>query len=190
MFSAPVACELTMDLNTAHRNLCVLDNIFTDDLEEWPYTDHTKRFQHWYQLLCKNGLTGRCYWEVNWTGLVSVGVTYRGIRRTGFSDDSRIGGNDLSWSLDCSADGYSVWHDNRVKNIQRLVPSSDRNTVAVYMDWSAGTVSFYRVTDTLSHIHTFHCTFTEPLYPAFRIRSEFTYGHCSSVSLCQMDEDN
>lgn len=180
-----------MDQNTAHRNLCVFENnIITDEVENWPYPDRSERFRCWYQLLCRDGLTGRCYWEVNWTGLVSIGVTYRKIKRTGFSDDSCIGGNDCSWSLDCSAVGYSVRHDNRVKIIQRHNSSTDWNRVAVYMDWPAGTVSFYRVTDTLSHIHTFHCNFTEPLYPAFRIRSEFTYGQCNLVSLCQMDQEN
>ncbi|XP_051273090.1 NACHT, LRR and PYD domains-containing protein 3 isoform X2 [Dicentrarchus labrax] len=183
------ACELTLDPDTAHRKLVLLENdMVTVEEEQQQYPDHSERFQSWYQLLCRNALNARCYWEVSWAGLVSVGVTYKRIKRSGFSDDSCIGGNDRSWSLDCSAVSYSVWHNNRVKIIRKPAPSTVWNTVAVYVDWPAGTVSFYKVShDSLSHIHTFHCTFTEPLYPAFRIRSEFTYGVASWLSLGQMD---
>ncbi|KAM9336176.1 NLR family CARD domain-containing protein 3-like [Symphorus nematophorus] len=185
------ACELEMDPDTAHRNLFLFDNnIVTFEEEEQPYPDRPERFQCWYQLLCRNGLTGRCYWKVKWIGLVSIGVTYRGIRRSGYGNDSCVGGNDCSWTLDCSDVGYSVWHNNRVRIIPKPASSTVWNTVAVHVDWPAGTVSFYRVNEgALSHIHTFNCTFTEPLYPAFRIRSEFTYRLCHSLSLCQMDED-
>uniref|UniRef100_A0A3Q0R293 B30.2/SPRY domain-containing protein n=1 Tax=Amphilophus citrinellus TaxID=61819 RepID=A0A3Q0R293_AMPCI len=184
------ACNLTMDPNTVHRKLYLPDNNFvTDDDEEWQYPSHAERFDYWYQLMCMSGLTGRCYWEVDWSGQVSIGVTYRGIKRSGSGIDSRIGGNNSSWSLDCSAANYAAWHKNSCRIIDSPEPSTHR--VGVYLDWSAGTVSFYRVEfDTLTHIHTFHCSFTEPLYPVFRIRSEFTYGIYSSVSLRQMDEED
>ncbi|TWW53995.1 Neoverrucotoxin subunit alpha [Takifugu flavidus] len=40
--------------------------------------------------------------------------------------------------------------------------------VAVYVNYPAGTVTFYRfTTDTLVHLHTFKTTFTEPLFPGF-----------------------
>ncbi|XP_078144996.1 protein NLRC3-like isoform X1 [Centroberyx gerrardi] len=173
------ACELTLDPNTAHRNLFLSEDNrkVTEVREKQPYPDHPERFDFWDQLLCRNGLTGRCYWEVKWEGAVSIGVTYRGIRRRGRGDDCRIGGNEKSWSLECCGESYSVWHNNRSTVIPSL-SSSSSNRVAVYLDWSAGSLSFYRVSsDTLIHIHTFHSTFTEPLYPGFR----FVFG--SSVSL-------
>ncbi|XP_070774965.1 tripartite motif-containing protein 16-like [Enoplosus armatus] len=50
------------------------------------------------QVLSRKGLTGRCYWEVQWSGLgVSVAVAYKDIARTG--DDSVFGNNDKSWSV-------------------------------------------------------------------------------------------
>ncbi|XP_071368356.1 NLR family CARD domain-containing protein 3-like, partial [Centroberyx affinis] len=175
------ACELTLDPNTAHRKLFLSEDNrkLTEVREEQPYPDHPERFDCCHQLLCRNGLTGRCYWEVKWKGRVHIGVTYRGIRRRGRGDDCCIGENEKSWSLFCSGNSYSVCHNNRGKDIPDP-SSSGSHRVAVYLDWPAGSLSFYRVSsDTLSHIHTFHSTFTEPLYPAFGL----WFGHGSSVSL-------
>ncbi|XP_071392257.1 stonustoxin subunit beta-like [Centroberyx affinis] len=150
--------------------------------EEQPYPDHPERFDHCPQLLCRNGLTGRCYWEVKWEGWVDIGVTYRGVRRRREGDDCWIGGNEKSWSLFCSDVGYTAWHNNRSTNIPPL-SSSDSHRVAVYLDWPAGSLSFYRVSsDTLIHLHTFHSTFTEPLYPGFRV-GFWSEWSGSSVSL-------
>ncbi|XP_071370484.1 NACHT, LRR and PYD domains-containing protein 12-like isoform X2 [Centroberyx affinis] len=175
------ACELTLDPNTAHRNLFLSEDnrMVTLVREEQPYPDHPERFDYWDQLLCRDGLTGRCYWEVEREGEVDIGVTYRGISRRGGGEDSRLGGNEKSWSLICYSNRYSVWHNYRSTDIPSL-SSSDSDTVAVYLDWPAGSLSFYRVSsDTLIHIHTFRSTFTEPLYPGFRFES----GSGSSVSL-------
>ncbi|XP_038582299.1 stonustoxin subunit beta-like [Micropterus salmoides] len=182
-------CELTLDTNTAHRNLKLSDNerevIYVE--EEQPYPDHPERFDYW-QLLCRNGLTGRCYWEVEWSGGVNISVSYRGIRRRGNSDYCVFGRNDQSWSLSCSDAGYSVWHNNR-KTVLPLSSSSSSSSfysvsgrVAVYVDCPAGSLSFYRVSsDTLIHLHTFNTTFTEPLYPGF-----WLWSYDSSVSLCSL----
>ncbi|XP_027131503.1 neoverrucotoxin subunit alpha-like, partial [Larimichthys crocea] len=137
------------------------------------YPDHPDRFDWWcHQLLCRTGLTGRCYWEVEWRGRVDISVSYRRIRRKVDSIDDMFGGNDHSWSLYCSDDddGYSVCHNNRVTSISSSSSSSSvSHRVAVYVDCPAGSLSFYRVSsDTLIHLHTFKNTFTEPLYPGFR----------------------
>ncbi|XP_078142480.1 protein NLRC3-like [Centroberyx gerrardi] len=173
------ACELTLDPNTVNRDLFLSEDNrrVTRVTEEQPYPDHPERFDYWPQLLCRNGLTGRCYWEVEWKGTVHIGVTYRGISRRGRGDDCWLGGNEKSWSLSCCGNTYSVWHNNR-ETVLPSLSSSDSNRVAVYLDWPAGSLSFYRVSsDTLIHIHTFHSTFTEPLYPGFGV------GLGSSVSL-------
>uniref|UniRef100_A0A3Q0R7S8 B30.2/SPRY domain-containing protein n=1 Tax=Amphilophus citrinellus TaxID=61819 RepID=A0A3Q0R7S8_AMPCI len=143
--------------------------------QQQPYLDHPERFDMFCQLLCKNGLAGHCYWEVEWEGKVDVAVTHRGILRKGYSSAARFGGNDQSWSLNCSDEGYSAWHDDRETPI---CSSSISNRVAVYVDCPAGTLSFYRVSsDTLIHLHTFNITFTQLLYPGFRVWE-------GSVTLC------
>ncbi|XP_042360255.1 NACHT, LRR and PYD domains-containing protein 12-like [Plectropomus leopardus] len=169
------ACELTLDPNTANKKFLLSqgDRQVTNVRKPQPYPDHSERFQYRYQVLCTNGLTGRCYWEVEWKGPAYVGVTYRGIRRTGRGDDSLLGWNDKSWCLDC--DKNTAWHNR--KGTVRTTSNQGFNRVAVYLDWPAGTLSFYRVSsDTLIHLHTFHSTFTEPLYPALRVLGTYSFA--------------
>ncbi|XP_038582294.1 uncharacterized protein LOC119908581 [Micropterus salmoides] len=181
-------CELTLDTNAAHRNLKLSDNNrkVRHVREKQPYPDHPERFDCWEQLLCRNGLTGRCYWEVEWRGSVSISVSYRGIRRRGYSKDCVFGMNNQSWSLNWSDGRYSVWHNNIRTDLHlssSSSSSSSSNRVAVYVDCPAGTLSFYRVSsDTLIHLHIFNTTFTEPLYPGFG----FLIWSGSSVFLCSL----
>ncbi|CAI5657506.1 unnamed protein product [Oreochromis niloticus] len=178
------SCQLTIDTNTVNTKLQLSDNNrrVTRVKEVQSYPDHPDRFDVYQQLLCRNGLTGRCYWEIEWRGNVSISVSYRRIRRKGNSNDCVFGYNDQSWSLWCFDDGpHAVLHNNRVTSISSSSSSSSSvsNRAAVYVDCPAGTLSFYKVSsDTLIHLHTFNTTFTQTLYPGFM----FSPG--SSVSLC------
>ncbi|XP_062418594.1 NLR family CARD domain-containing protein 3-like isoform X5 [Pungitius pungitius] len=177
------SCELTIDTNTVNRELKLSDNNRKVTLvkEVQSYPDHPDRFDYWSQLLCRSGLTGRCYWEVEWRGEVHVSVSYRGIKRKGNSYECLFGWNHQSWSLRCSDKGYYVCHNKTETRITSSSSSSGR--VAVYVDCPAGSLSFYRVSsDSLIHLHTFSTTFTEPLYPGFF----FWPGSGSSVSLCSL----
>ncbi len=53
----------------------------------------------------------------------------------------------------------------------------DISRIGVFVDHSAGTLSFYSISDTMSLIHTVQTTFTQPLYPGFRVFD-------GSVKLC------
>uniref|UniRef100_A0A3B4T9I4 B30.2/SPRY domain-containing protein n=1 Tax=Seriola dumerili TaxID=41447 RepID=A0A3B4T9I4_SERDU len=79
-------CELTLDSDTVYPVLTLSE-------------DNKKQ-----QVLCKEGLSGRHYREVEWLGYVCAGVTYRGIRTKTWAMDTRLG---------------------------------------VYLDWPAGTLSYY-----------------------------------------------
>ncbi|CAI5670373.1 unnamed protein product [Oreochromis niloticus] len=175
------SCQLTIDTNTVHTNLKLSYNNkkVTRVKKVQPYPDHPDRFDV-YQLLCRKGLTGRCYWEVEWRGDVYISVSYRSIRKKGGSDDCVFGWNDQSWSLSCSDKPICVYHGGKSTSISSSSSSSSVcNRVAVYVDCPAGTLSFYRVSsDTLIHLHTFNTTFTQTLYPGF------TFSSSSSVSLC------
>ncbi|CAI5659810.1 unnamed protein product [Oreochromis niloticus] len=164
-------CELNLDLNTIHRKLKLSDNnrkvVHVE--EDQQYVDNDDRFDQWPQLLCTNTLTGRCYWEVEWSGEVHIAVAYKGIKRKGNGDDSRFGKTDQSWSLYCDEGEYFATHNYKSRAIP--VSSSACHKVAVYVDCPMGTVSFYNIiSGTLVHLHTFNTTFTEPVYPGFRVR--------------------
>lgn len=175
------ACELTVDSNTVHRNLRLSANNrkveSVRDSQSYGY--HGDRFEHWRQLLCRDGLTGYGYWEVEWEGKVHIAVAYKGIRRKGRGHDSRFGENDQSWSLSCSHDGgLSVCHN---KERVELRCDSGANRLAVFVDCAAGLMCVYRVcSGSLVHIHTFKTRFTEPVYPGFWVLSS------SSLTLCSL----
>uniref|UniRef100_A0AAY5K968 B30.2/SPRY domain-containing protein n=1 Tax=Esox lucius TaxID=8010 RepID=A0AAY5K968_ESOLU len=176
------ACDLRLDLNTVNYDLLLSEEnrMVTWGTEEQLYPDHPERFVDLKQVLCREGLSGRRYWEVEWDGCRAyIGMTYKGINRRGEDDDCKLGDNDKSWILFCKRDSYSACHNNNTTVI--TVTPSDSHRVGVYLDWSAGNLSFYRVSsDTLTHLKTFHTIFTEPLYPGFRV------GLFSCVSLCQV----
>ncbi|XP_039509917.1 NLR family CARD domain-containing protein 3-like isoform X2 [Pimephales promelas] len=176
------ACDLTLDPNTANIRLFLSEDNkkLTYVKEPQPYPDHPERFKHYEQVLSKESFSGRCYWEAEWTGWSYIGMTYKGISRGG-ENQCRFGYNEMSWCVFCIADRYSAWHNNNNKDIP--VPSCRSKRVGVYLDWSAGTLSFYSVSDThtLIHLHTFNSTFTEPLYAGFRV-------YDASVSLCQIKQ--
>ncbi|XP_036378338.1 NACHT, LRR and PYD domains-containing protein 12-like [Megalops cyprinoides] len=177
------ACQLTLDPDTAHRNLSLSegDRKATWEREKQPYPDHPERFDYWPQVLCREGLSGRCYWEAEWSGsYTEIAVTYKGMSRQGRGDDSLLGYNNQSWCLASRTDGdrYSVWHSKEKTPIP--APPYRSRGVGVYLDWPAGTLSFYSVSsDTLTLLYTFYTSFTRPLYPGFWVDS--------TVSLCQVE---
>ncbi|XP_052459785.1 uncharacterized protein LOC128017649 isoform X13 [Carassius gibelio] len=187
------ACDLTLDPNTAHTQLVLSDENkkITRVRDLQPYPDHPERFDVYPQVLSVESLTGRCYWETEWSGdYTEISVSYKGINRKGEESDCVFGYNDKSWSLDCSDNSFSVCHNNNVTDISAVSSSCKR--VGVYVDVSAGSLSFYSVSDThtlthlhthtLTHLHTHNTTFTEPLYAGFRV------NYYSSVSLCDIKE--
>ncbi|XP_030201798.1 NLR family CARD domain-containing protein 3-like, partial [Gadus morhua] len=159
------ACRLTLDPNTAQRELSLSENDRkgTRGIEKHiisRYQEHRERFISQYQVLCREALTGRCYWEVEWEGGVSIGLTYRGITRRGGGGNSRLGGNNKSRSLCCEDDHYYAQHNDITTSIRLRPDGSTR--VGVYLDRPAGSLTFYRVSpggggssDTLTHLHTF-----------------------------------
>ncbi|XP_067249123.1 tripartite motif-containing protein 16-like isoform X2 [Chanodichthys erythropterus] len=174
--------QLNLDLNTVNEHLCLSERnrviTFTDIFKVQPYPDHPDRFAHWFQVLCRESVCGRCYWEIEWSGnnYVYISVSYKSISRKGRGIECVFGYNDQSWSLNCSSSSYSFWHNN----IETELPvKSISSRIGVYVDHSAGTLSFYSVSgDTMSLIHTVQTTFTQPLYPGF------TVGYKGRVKLC------
>ncbi|XP_061112613.1 tripartite motif-containing protein 16-like isoform X1 [Conger conger] len=178
-------CQLTLDPNTAQRILCLSEGNreVTCVRENQSYPDHPERFERYAQVLCREGVSGRYYWEAEWSGQygVYIAVSYKEISRKGGGNDCVMGRNNKSWSLICSPSSYSFSHNNVHTKIP--VPSSSR--IGVYLDHRAGTLSFYSVSDTMTLLHRVQTTFTQPLYPGFGFGFlMFSYG--SSVKLCDL----
>ncbi|ROL46216.1 Tripartite motif-containing protein 16 [Anabarilius grahami] len=170
--------QFTLDLNTAHKRLRLSENnrVITDTGKVQLYPDHPDRFDV-CQVLCRESVCDRrCYWEIEWRGDVDISVSYKSIRRKGRGDECVFGYNDQSWSLICSSSSSSFSH----KSIETKLPvKSISRRIGVYVDHSAGTLSFYSVSgDTMILIHTVQTTFTQPLYPGFNV------GYKGSVKLC------
>ncbi|XP_017579868.2 NACHT, LRR and PYD domains-containing protein 12-like isoform X2 [Pygocentrus nattereri] len=164
------AVGLTLDPNTVHTRLSLSEGNRKVERarEELPYPDHPDRFEYRDQVLSVESLTGRCYWEVQWSREAVIAVSYRGIKRKGHSDDCMFGNNNQSWCLICYNNSYSVRYNKQISPVPS--PPSPSNRVGVYLDWGSGTLSFYSIssdTHTLTHLHTLTTTFTEPLYAGF-----------------------
>ncbi|KAG1927642.1 NACHT, LRR and PYD domains-containing protein 12-like isoform X2 [Pimephales promelas] len=169
---------LTLDLNTVNERLRLSERnrVITNTDTLQPYPDHPDRFDYHPQVLCRESVCGRCYWEIEGSGDVCISVSYKNISRKGWGEECRFGCNDQSWSLTCYPSRYSLRHNNIMTELT-VKPISRRT--GVYVDPSAGTLSFYSVSDTTSLIHTVQTTFTHTLYPGFRVH----YNE-SSVKLC------
>ncbi|XP_039466304.1 tripartite motif-containing protein 16-like [Oreochromis aureus] len=156
--------EITLDPNTAHILLLLSEGNrkVTRMKQQQSYSDHPDRFADWcYQVLSRESLTGRCYWEVEWRGgEVGLAVTYKNIIRAGSLDECGFGYNDKSWALYCDIKSFQFWHNN--VHIDLSGPRSSR--VGVYLDHRAGILSFYSVSETMTLLHRVQTTFTQPLY--------------------------
>ncbi len=156
-------------LQLSESNRVITD---TDTVQSYP--DHPDRFDVRPQVLCRESVCGRCYWELEWSGDVCISVSYKSISRKGLGNECVFGYNDQSWSLHCSPSRYLFRHNNK----ETVLPvKSISSRIGVFVDHRAGTLSFYSVSDTMSLIHTVQTTFTQHLYPGFRVRS-------GSVKLC------
>ncbi|XP_059201094.1 tripartite motif-containing protein 16-like [Centropristis striata] len=166
------SCEITLDPNTADAQLLLSEGnrkaTLTEDHQSYPR--HPDRFTGCWQVLSKESLTGRCYWEVEWKGRgVWVAASYKNISRAGGSNDSVFGYNYKSWSLDCYNNNYTF----RYNNIQTPVSGPRTSRVGVYLDHRAGILSFYSVSETITLLHRVQTTFTQPLYAGLRLYYEF-----------------
>ncbi|KAK2850870.1 hypothetical protein Q5P01_007146 [Channa striata] len=157
------SCEITLDPNTANTELSLSKGnrkvrvLFEDQF----YSHHPDRFTSCRQVLSRESLTGRCYWEVEWTGTgVGVAVAYKNISRAGNRKESGFGKNSKSWTLHCFQDEYSFFYNNMKTPVSGPLSS----IVGVYLDHRAGVLSFYSVSETMTLLHRVQTTFTQPLH--------------------------
>ncbi|XP_039466311.1 tripartite motif-containing protein 16-like [Oreochromis aureus] len=159
--------EITLDPNTAHKYLLLTKSNRKVKVmkEQQSFSDHPDRFTVWYQVLSRESLTERCYWEVEWRGVgVRVAVTYKNISRASWGKERLFGNNDKSWVLHCDTNSYTFFHNK----VQTVLSGPQSSRVGVYLDHRAGILSFYSVSETMTLLHRVQTTFTQPLYAGFR----------------------
>ncbi|XP_006911607.1 tripartite motif-containing protein 14 isoform X1 [Pteropus alecto] len=128
------------------------------------------RFDALWQVLGRDCFAaGRHYWEVDVQEAGAgwwVGVAYASLRRHGESAAARLGCNRQSWCLKRYDLEYWAFHDCQRS---RLQPHHDPDRLGIFLDYEAGILSFYDVSGSMRHLHTFRAAFQEPLYPALRL---------------------
>ncbi|XP_070783146.1 neoverrucotoxin subunit beta-like [Enoplosus armatus] len=164
-------CELTLDPNTLHPALTLSeDNKSAESGKPKLSPEHAERFESYQQVMCKKALSGRHYWELEWSGLVRAGVSYRGIMRKTWAVEGSLGHSDKSWVFDhYPKSGYHYIYKGNTVAVS--VPTPGFKKLGIYLDWPAGTLSFYMVYSTyrVKHLHTVHNQFNEAVYAAFLI---------------------
>ncbi|XP_034001690.1 tripartite motif-containing protein 16-like [Trematomus bernacchii] len=171
--------EITLDPNTAHTWLVLSEGSrkATNMGQQQSYSSHPDRSTYYSQVLSRESLTGRCYWEVEQRGAaVYVAVAYKNISRAGI--ESLFGHNDKSWSLDCDQNSYSF----RYNRISTPVSGPQSSRVGVYLDHRAGILSFYSVSETMTLLHRVQTTFTQPLHAGVWLYQ--TYG--TTAEFCKL----
>ncbi|XP_033988032.1 tripartite motif-containing protein 16-like [Trematomus bernacchii] len=156
--------KITLDPNTASARmyLSVGNRKATSTLEQ-SYPSHIERFIDCWQVLSKESLTGRCYWEVEkGVGGIAVAVAYKDNETV----NEKFGYSDKSWALGFYKKCYDFKHNTFTTPV--LGPKSSK--VGVYLDQSAGILSFWSVSEeTMTLLHRVQTTFTEPLYAGLRL---------------------
>ncbi|KAL0165804.1 hypothetical protein M9458_037648, partial [Cirrhinus mrigala] len=129
-----------------------------------PVPHHPERFEHQNQIMSREGLSSRHFFQLEWYGrLATIGMAYKDISRKGSSAACSIGLNNKSWGISVGTPSAicKAYHGG----VEMQLPDCSPWRVGVYLDWAAGTLSFYNTTyDKAELIHTFHAKFTQPLF--------------------------
>ncbi|XP_056392469.1 E3 ubiquitin/ISG15 ligase TRIM25-like [Hyla sarda] len=161
--------DISLDVDTANNEVKISENLkmAKDSEKEMDRTESPGRFLIYSQVLSRCVLSsGRHYWEVEWNqiGECDIGMSYPSIKREG--EESAIGYNDKSWSLNMNDGEYIALHNSFESNLKS---ESTCPTLGVFLDYEAGRLSFYELCDPIRHLYTFTASFTEPLHPAFYV---------------------
>ncbi|XP_039358203.1 E3 ubiquitin-protein ligase TRIM39-like [Mauremys reevesii] len=156
--------DVTLDPDTAHPKLILSEDQkrvrLGDTRQDLP--DNPERFDTYPEVLGAEGFAGgRRYWEVevgDKTGW-ELGVCRESVSRKGESTFSP--GNGF-WVVGMEDGGYEAGTSPATPLPMSVRPSR----VGIFLDYEAGEVSFYNVTDR-SHLFTFTGTFAGKLRPYF-----------------------
>ncbi|XP_039356610.1 butyrophilin subfamily 1 member A1-like [Mauremys reevesii] len=158
------AVDVTLDPDTANPKLVLSEDRkhvrWGDKRQDLP--NKPERFDHCYCVLGAEGFAGgRRYWEVEVGDKTSwdLGVCRGSVRRKG---QVTLSPEDGYWAVWLRDGRYQA----RTSPPTPLPVSVRPSRVGIFLDYEAGEVSFYNVTDR-SHLFTFTDTFSGTLHPYF-----------------------
>ncbi|KAM5135340.1 E3 ubiquitin/ISG15 ligase TRIM25-like [Mantella aurantiaca] len=161
--------DILLDINTAANNVRVSQDLKTLSwsvaYQRRPETPF--RFQYNQALSSQRFSSGQHSWDVETSeiGDWRIGVAYESMDRRG--DQSYIGDGSKSWCLrKLYENQISVIHDG---NVVTMPHQFSCNKFRICLDYEAGKLSFYELSDPIQHLHTFTTTFTEPLHAIFGV---------------------
>ncbi|CAL9704148.1 unnamed protein product [Knipowitschia caucasica] len=165
--------DFTLDINTAHSLLSLSDGNrrATVTRKQQKYPDHQDRFSVCRQVLSRESVKSRCYWEEEWSSerTVVIAVSYRDIQRKGAYGECGLGFNNKSWALFCDkTNPYFMFN-----SVQSQVSGPVGSRVGVFLDHSAGVLSFYDVFANMRLIHREEAAFSQPLHAGLGVYSSF-----------------
>uniref|UniRef100_A0A8C0HGQ2 E3 ubiquitin-protein ligase TRIM39-like n=1 Tax=Chelonoidis abingdonii TaxID=106734 RepID=A0A8C0HGQ2_CHEAB len=173
--------NVTLDPDTAHPTLILSEDqktvTYADKQQDLP--DNLKRFDTYPIVLGFNKLTGgRHYWEVevgdktNWT----LGVCTESVTRKG---NIYLSPENGFWTVCLRYGEYKAL----TSHLTPLSMSVKPRRVGIFLDYEAGEVSFYNVTDK-SHLFTFTDTFSGTLHPYFYTGYKEGFRNTSPLIIC------
>lgn len=170
-------CDVTLDPDTSYRHLLISDGGKKAERIRGSCYErrNPERFLSWDQVLSTEAMTGKCYWEVKWvmdTNHIYIAVAYGDMKRN--NSNSAFGSNDKSWALYCCRGKHmELRHNGTVTTI----PKYPCKVIGVYLDHSAGLLSFHDAFGSMNLLHRVLTTFTQPLHAGFFV------GYKNSVTL-------
>ncbi|XP_051559686.1 NACHT, LRR and PYD domains-containing protein 3-like [Myxocyprinus asiaticus] len=140
----------------------------------FPFFGEDEEPASWVEASCQEELSeGRFYWQVDWNGLVTIGVKFK--QRKSFARKIL--------KLFCTKDIYCATQEDKFRTQSISVSKMPKTkTIGVLLDCGEGTLSFYSIfSHGSSHLHTLHTTFSEPVSPFFMFNVAYEETHPPSV---------
>ncbi|XP_054647189.1 stonustoxin subunit beta-like [Dunckerocampus dactyliophorus] len=175
------AIDLTLDENTANKDLTVSEeNKKVTNGSTRSYPSNSERFTDQPQVLCKEGMTGRHYWEVEWRGDAYVGAAYGSAPRKGtatWPKSAKFGDGFHSWTSRVK-NNFEVWAQSMGFPIMLwLEELAGVQKLGVFLDCPGTSLSFYGVSgNKMKHYYTFNRPFEEAVYAGFGVHEKQSYA--------------
>uniref|UniRef100_UPI003753E7DB E3 ubiquitin-protein ligase TRIM21 n=1 Tax=Mus musculus TaxID=10090 RepID=UPI003753E7DB len=177
--------HITLDRNTANSWLIISKDrrqVRMGDTHQ-NVSDNKERFSNYPMVLgAQRFSSGKMYWEVDVTQKEAwdLGVCRDSVQRKGQFSLSPENG---FWTIWLWQDSYEAGTSPQTTLHIQVPPCQ----IGIFVDYEAGVVSFYNITDHGSLIYTFsECVFAGPLRPFFNVGFNYSGGNAAPLKLCPL----